>query len=230
METVVITGANRGIGLALAHSFASSGVQVLAACRDPDKASALQALKKSSGKIEILSLDVGDAKSVAAFARTVGNRTVDVLINNAGVMGGDNQDSGNMDYAEWLHTFDINTLAPFRVTMALLPALKRSSRARIITVSSQMGAFGLPMGYGRYAYRSSKAAVSKVMQVLAEELKSDGIIVCPVHPGWVQTDMGGPQAQISPAASAEGLHKLINGLTLEQSGRFWTWEGREHVW
>ncbi|HTR00111.1 MAG TPA: SDR family oxidoreductase [Candidatus Acidoferrum sp.] len=229
MQTVVITGANRGIGLALTRSFVDAGDHVIAACRHPAMAAELQALQKT-GNVEIVALDVTSADSVAALANSVGNRTIDVLINNAGIMGGDQQDSHDMDYAEWLHTFDVNTLAPFRVTMALLPALKRSKRARVITVSSQMGAFGLPMGYGRYAYRSSKAAVSKVMQVLAEELKADGIVVCPVHPGWVQTDMGGPQAQITPAQSAGGLHRLISDLTLEKSGRFWTWEGREHVW
>ena len=101
---------------------------------------------------------------------------------------------------------------------------------RIVTLSSQMGAFGRELGSGRYAYRSSKTAVSKVMQVLANELRARGVIVCPVHPGWVKTDMGGAAAEISPEESAAGLHRLIEGLTLEQSGRFWTWDGREHVW
>ena len=229
MQTVLITGANRGIGLALTRKFLEAGDSVIACCRDPAKAAALHAMKQG-GKLEILPLEVTSADSVAALAKAVGSRTVDVLINNAGIMGGEQQDSNNMDYAAWLHTFEVNTLSPFRVTMALLPALQRSSKARVITVSSQMGAFGLDMGFGRYAYRTSKTAASKTMQLLAAELKSQNIIVCPVHPGWVQTDMGGPGAQITPEASASGLQQLINSLTMAESGRFWTWEGKEHVW
>ena len=229
MDTVVITGANRGIGLALTARFVTAGHHVIAACRNPAHATALQKLQ-AGGKVEVLALDVADAQSVETFVNTLGKRTVDVLINNAGIMGGDKQGISNMDYAAWLRTFEINTLAPFRITTALLPNLKQSARARVITVSSQMGAFGLEMGTDRYIYRSSKSAVSKVMQVLAAELKPDNIIVCPVHPGWVQTDMGGPNAQISADESANGLFNLIDKLTLQQSGRFWSWNGTEHVW
>ncbi len=145
-------------------------------------------------------------------------------------MGGDKQDISNMDYAAWLHTFNVNTLGPFRLSTGLLANLRRASRPRIVTLSSQMGAFGLQMGTGSYAYRSSKSAVSKVMQVLAAELKGDNIIVCPVHPGWVQTDMGGTNASISASTSAEALCKLIDKLTMAQSGRFWNWNGEEHTW
>jgi NAD(P)-dependent dehydrogenase (short-subunit alcohol dehydrogenase family) len=167
---------------------------------------------------------------VAEFCARVGTDTVDVLINNAGIMGGDKQDFSNMDYAAWLHTLNVNTLGPFRLSAALLPNLKQARRPRIVTLSSQMGAFGLQMGTGSYAYRSSKSAVSKVMQVLAVELKGDGIIVIPVHPGWVQTDMGGARAAIPASKSAEGLCKLIDNLTMEHSGRFWKWDGTEHAW
>jgi len=227
MQTIVISGANRGIGLALTREFLQAGHHVIAGCRHPDQAADLLA---SSGSLEIAQLDTGDAGSVSLFCQQVGNRAVDVLVNNAGVMGGEHQGISDMDYAAWLHTFEINTLAPFRLTLALLPNLKRAERPRVATISSQMGAFGLELGTGRYAYRSSKAAVSKVMQVLAQELAADNIIVCPLHPGWVRTDMGGPGAEISAEASAAGIFKLIDTLTMAQSGRFWTWEGREHVW
>ncbi len=226
-ETIVITGANRGIGLGLVRCFAAAGHHVVAACRQPDKA---EALRLVPGAVELMQLDVAAATSSAAFARQIGTRTIDVLINNAGVMGGNKQGFANMDYDAWLRTFEINTLGPFRLTSLLLPNLKQSKHARVVTISSQMGAFGLDMGFGTYAYRSSKSAVSKVMQVLALELKADNIIVCPVHPGWVQTDMGGANAQIPVEQSAGGLFKLISTLTLAQSGRFWTWDGREHIW
>ena len=227
MDTVVITGANRGIGLGLTRCFSEAGHRVIAACREPAQASALHALP---GKIEVATLDVADAASVSAFVEQLGTQCIDVLINNAGVMGGDAQGATDMDYSAWLRTFEINTLAPFRLTTALWPNLKLSKRGRVIALSSQMGAFGLEMGTGNYAYRSSKSAVSKVMQVLALELKGDNIIVCPVHPGWVQTDMGGPRAQITVEESAAGLYKLVAELTPEKSGRFWCWDGREHVW
>jgi NAD(P)-dependent dehydrogenase (short-subunit alcohol dehydrogenase family) len=229
METIVITGANRGIGLELTRNFLAAGKRVIAGCRDPQSATALAELA-SSAELDVHKLDVADDSSVAEFSARVGTDTVDVLINNAGIMGGDKQGIGNMDYAAWLHTFNVNTLGPFRLSTALLPNLKQASRPRIVTLSSQMGAFGLQMGTGSYAYRSSKSAVSKVMQVLAVELKGDRIIVVPVHPGWVQTDMGGAHATIPASESAEGLCRFIENLTMEQSGRFWKWDGTEHVW
>ncbi|MES2625662.1 MAG: SDR family oxidoreductase [Pseudomonadota bacterium] len=229
METIVITGANRGIGLELTRIYLAAGNRVIAGCRDPQAAAALAALA-STQELEVLKLDVADDASVAAFGARLGTDAVDVLINNAGIMGGDKQDVTNMDYAAWLHTFNVNTLGPFRVATALLSNLKLATRPRIITLSSQMGAFGLQMGTGSYAYRSSKSAVSKVMQVLAAELKGDNIIVCPVHPGWVKTDMGGTHATIEATDSAGGLIRFIEKLTMEQSGRFWTWEGKEHTW
>jgi NAD(P)-dependent dehydrogenase (short-subunit alcohol dehydrogenase family) len=229
METVVITGANRGIGLELARHFLAAGKRVIAGCRNPATAVELTMLTKSA-ELDVFALDVADDNSVAEFCSHIGTDVVDVLINNAGVMGGDKQGINYMDYAAWLHTFNVNTLGPFRLATALLANLKRATRPRIITLSSQMGAFGLPMGTGSYAYRSSKSAVSKVMQVLALELKGDGIIVCPVHPGWVRTDMGGAHAEIPAPESAAGLARLIEKLTLAESGRFWTWEGKEHPW
>jgi NAD(P)-dependent dehydrogenase (short-subunit alcohol dehydrogenase family) len=134
-----------------------------------------------------------------------------------------------MDYARWLRTIEINTMAPFRLTTALRGNLRQSARPRVVTLSSQMGSLQR-QGKGSVAYRSSKAAVNKVMQVLAIELREDGIVVCPVHPGWVRTDMGGPTADISVDDSARGLHAWIDSLAMEHSGRFWTWNGQEHPW
>jgi len=228
METIVITGASRGIGLELTRLFLQAGKHVVAGCRQPQKA---EALRKLAGKLDVVQLDVAVASEVAALGKTLNGKTVDVLINNAGVWGGPHQGLADMDYAEWLRTLEINTLAPLRVAATLLPNLKRATRPRIVTVSSQMGAFSITgMGAGMYGYRSSKAAVSKVMQTLAEELTPDGIIVCPVHPGWVRTDMGGPNAQLSVEESAGGLFRLIENLRPEQSGRFWRWDGSEHPW
>jgi NAD(P)-dependent dehydrogenase (short-subunit alcohol dehydrogenase family) len=228
METILITGANRGIGLQLCKEFTAAGWSVLAACRNPDAASELSSL--AGNQLRMFPLDVTSASSVAALATALKDETIDVLVNNAGIMGGEHQSLTDMDYDAWLRTLEVNSIGPLRVSSALLPNLKRSQRPRIITISSQMGAFGLSMDHAPYAYCTSKTAASKVMQILAQDLKADGVIVCPVHPGWVQTDMGGPSAQITPAQSAQGLLKLITALEPEQSGRFWTWEGKEHVW
>ena len=144
-------------------------------------------------------------------------------------MGGDRQSIDDMDYSAWVEAFEVNTLAPFRLITAFRPNLQLSKHPRAITLSSQMGSLNRK-SKGSHAYRSSKAAVNKVMQVLSMELEDDGIVVCPVHPGWVRTDLGGSAADISVEESAAGLIDLIGSLTMKQTGRFWTWEGEEHPW
>lgn len=228
METLVITGANRGIGLELTRRFLAAGDKVIATARDPK--SAIELMSLSGGpNLRVLQLEVTDASSVESLHLALGMEPVDMLINNAGVMGGDHQAVDDMDFEAWRHALEVNTLAPFRVTSALLPNLKRSQRPRVMTLSSQMGSLNRS-SEGWIAYRSSKAAVNKVMQVMALELEGDGVIVCPVHPGWVRTDMGGNEADISVEESAEGLERLLRGWTMEHSGRFWTWQGEEHPW
>ncbi len=228
METVVITGANRGIGFELTRRFLQADAKVIATCRNPGDASALNALS-AEGRLDLFPLELTDGASVSAFCAGLSGRRVDILINNAGIMGGERQSLEKMDYAAWLRAFEVNTLAPFRMATALLGNLKRAERPRIVTLSSQMASLARK-STGSYAYRSSKAALNKVMQVLALELTADGIIVCPVHPGWAKTDMGGPAADITAQESAAGLFDLIGSLTQEQSGRFWTWQGEEHPW
>jgi len=228
METVVITGANRGIGLGLVQVFLAKEARVIAACRHPAQAQALQTLAKSTA-LEILPLDVTDEASVTNFIASLAGKPIDILINNAGTLGGEQQSASIMDYDAWAQAFAINTIAPFRLTVGLLANLKQSPRPRVISVSSMMGSLA-GEGAGHYAYRSSKAALNKVMRGLAVDLKPDGVLVCPIHPGWVKTDMGGANAAITVAQSAEGIYKLIDTLTAENSGRFLTWEGEELPW
>lgn len=227
-KTVVITGAGRGIGRRLVELYLKAGDQVVAGVRDPAAARELQ--QGSDGRdLEVCALDVRDGGSVRRLADALGVRPVDILINNAGVMGGDRQSLDDMDYDAWRDALEVNTLSPFRVTTALLPNLARSPQPKIITLTSQMGSLSRNSP-GAFAYRSSKAAANKVMQVMALELKARGMIVCPMHPGWVRTDMGGPAAAISVEESALGLLEVIDRLGLEDSGRFWTWDGVEHPW
>ncbi len=235
MPNILITGTNRGIGLELVRQYAADGSsnRIFACCRNPGNADALNEIAKSAsdGPVSVYQLDVTDDQSAEALARELGDTPIDILINNAGIMGGERQSADDMDYGAWAETLAVNTMAPLRVSMAFLPHLKRSAASppKIITISSQMGSLNRKIK-GMYAYRSSKAAVNKVMQVLSLELADDGISVNPVHPGWVRTDMGGPGADISPQESAEGLRALIAKLTLDDSGKFFLWDGNEHAW
>ncbi len=227
---LLVTGANRGIGLELTRQAVSPGDHVLATCRDPAGADQLQALHSEHPEsLEIFALDVTSDASVAALTRSVGGRAIDVLVNNAGISGGPAQDTERMDYGAWADALSVNTMAPFRVTMAVLPALRRSSKPRVVTLSSLMGSL-TGTGTGSFAYRSSKAAVNKVMQLLATEFAGAGIIVVPVHPGWVRTDMGGSDAPLTVDESVRGLLALIDRLTQADSGRFLDWTGGELPW
>lgn len=227
METVLVTGANRGIGLQLTRRFAETGRHVVATTRDPRRSAELSAL--ASARVTVATLDVTDPQSVSRLQSDLTGQAVDVLINNAGVYGGDHQSIDDMDYGAWLRTLEVNTLAPLRVSTAFLPNLRRSKRPRVIALSSQMGSLQR-QSTGVLAYRSSKAALNKVMQVLSLELRPAGIVVCPIHPGWVRTDMGGARADISVEESANGIVSLVDSLTLDHSGRFLTWRGEEHPW
>ena len=228
MSTILITGASRGIGLELTRRLSANGHTVLATCRDPDHAEALRTLA-AGGNIEILPLDVADAASVAALAETVGDRTVDVLINNAGIIGRKPQSTTEMDFDGLAEALSVNTLAPLRVAQALLPAIRRSSSGRIVTISSKMGSFSsLPTD--RIAYRASKAAVNRIMVALADDLRPDNIAVLVMHPGWVRTDMGGSAADIAVEDSAAGIARVVTGLGMGQSGQFLNYDGSQIPW
>ncbi len=227
-KTVLVTGSNRGIGLGLTKKYAAAGFTTIATCRNP-AGSVLPELTKQYDNLSVHSLDVTNETELEELAIALEGQTVDVLLNNAGIQGSDNQGIENMDYDMWQEVLLVNTIAPFRITMKFLPNLKQSSNPKAITISSQMGAL-TRQSKGMYAYRTSKAAANKVMQVLSLDLADDGIICCPVHPGWVTTEMGGPNADIDLEESVEGLYALIENLTLADSGRFWTWEGTEHAW
>ncbi len=231
METVLITGANKGIGLELVRGFAGSGRHVIACCRAPGAADELQAIASSSDSVEVHEVHVSDGPSVANLANQVGDRPIDILINNAGMAGPTFQHQGlaDMDYDGWAETFAVNTMAPLRVLQAFRANLAQGSNPRAVTVTSQMGAIGFDLPV-MFAYCSSKGAVNKVMRLAAPELKKEGIAVALVHPGFVKTDLGGPNAQITAEESASGLISVIDGLTIDDSPCFKTWEGKDHVW
>lgn len=230
MATVLITGANRGIGLEMTRIYAAKGDMVIACCRDPQGADVLNQLAEG-GNVQVQEVSVGDADSVAAMAEDLKDTVIDVLINNAG-MGGpayENQTVYNMDFEGWAETFNINTMAPVRVMQALHANLKLSDSPRVVTITSQMGALDLDMTVA-YAYCTSKAALNKFMRMAAIEMAKEDISVCVIHPGWVRTDMGGSGADISAEESARGMINVIAGLNADNTGSFWKWDGETHAW
>lgn len=227
MTTVLITGANRGIGLELAKLYAAQGATVLACCRAASSAGALRDLPG----VTIHEVAVGDGASVKALAAALQGQPLDILVNNAGTMGpaADQQTFAQMDFEGWADTFNINSMAPVRVMQALLPNLRAAKAAKVVTITSQLGSLARDMAFA-YAYSSSKAALNKFMKLAALELVKEGMACCVIHPGWVQTDMGGKGADITPLASAEGIVQVIAGLDASNNGSFWTYAGVEHPW
>lgn len=228
MAVVLITGANRGIGLALVKAYAGRRDKVFACIRATSERDALDAVAAASPKwVEIIEMDVSDPAEIARVRRRLEAEPIDVLINNAGVSGPDHQSATDMDFDGLEETLRINTVAPLRVANAFLPNVK-AAKGKIITLSSQMGATGASSD--NLAYRVSKQAVNRLMRGLATELRPQGIPVLIVHPGWVKTDMGGEGAQLTPEESAANLQKLIDKLDVASTGRFLAWNGKELAW
>jgi len=222
--TVLVTGANRGIGLAVAATFRSQGYKVIGTARTPDEAAAL----KETGAT-VMALDVTDAKSVRALADNLKGQPIDILVNNAGIAGRANA-IAELDLDAVEKTIAVNTIGPMRVTQALLPNLKAGSRKMVVSISSGLGSISANTKGGYYGYRESKAALNMFMRSLAAELQPDGFTCIAMSPGWVRTDMGGSQATLSPEESATGIVKVIESLKPSESGSFYSHEGKKLEW
>ena len=231
MSTIMIVGATRGIGLELTKQYANEGNQVIACARDTANASLLNEIASSSENIKIEQLDIADAGSIESASSRIGEEAIDSVIIVAGWVGGmpDNQTIENIDIDEWHNTLNINTIGPLLVAKAFKSNLAASGNGNLMILSSQLAASTWPMG-GMYIYSTTKAAVSKVGQILALDWAEDPIIVSIMHPGWVQTDMGGPTAEITAEESASGIRNVLSGLTKEDSGNFYKWNGDIHPW
>ncbi|NBN78389.1 SDR family NAD(P)-dependent oxidoreductase [Microvirga tunisiensis] len=225
MPTMLITGVNRGIGLAIAEAALQRGWDVEGSCRTPAQAEAMQA--RLGARFTPLVFDVTDHAGVATAA-AARPQPLDVLINNAGIIGpeAEAQSALSMDFEGFRQTLEVNTLAPLAVALAFLPRLRLAPAGRILTISSQMAWMGYAKS-DRVAYRASKAAVNKVMQCLATDLEDEGLAVAVVDPGWVRTDMGGAGADLSPVDVASGIVELAASLDRSRSGRFFRWTGEE---
>ena len=231
MSTIMIVGATRGIGLELTKQYANEGNQVIACARDTANASLLNEVASGSENIKIEQLDIADAGSIESASSRIGEEAIDSVIIVAGWVGGmpDNQTIDNIDIDEWHNTLNINTIGPLLVAKAFKSNLAASGNGNLMILSSQLAASTWPMG-GMYIYSTTKAAVSKVGQILALDWAEDPIIVSIMHPGWVQTDIGCPTAEITAEESASGIRNVLSGLTKEDSGNFYKWNGDIHPW
>lgn len=221
MTTILITGANRGIGLELARAALNNGWTVFGSARSDDQASATAT--RLGPDFRPLVFDVTDHKAVEDAAASFSG-PLDVLINNAGIIGPDRQSTLDMDFGGFAETLAVNTLAPLAVAQAFLPALRKAKNGRILTISSQMGYMGYAKS-DRIAYRASKAAVNKIMQGLATDLADEGIAVASIDPGWVRTDMGGGEADLDAGEVGAGIIEIANRLDMKDSGNFFKWSG-----
>ncbi len=224
-RSVLITGANRGIGLELARQYSQSGWRVIGTARTPGNATELSNLDNT----RVLQLDVTDQDSVARFAAELGDEPIDMLINNAGVLPMMNS-VPSIDLDVFSNILAVNTVGPVRVTQAMLPNLRAGKLKKIINITSNLGSIAENTSGQFYGYRESKAALNMFTRSLAAELRGEGFTCVVLHPGWVQTDMGGPQAPVPVEESAAGLRKVIDTLVLEDSGTFRTWSGETVDW
>ncbi len=223
-QTVLITGANRGLGLEYAQQFSERGYTVIGTARNPDAATELAEV---ADRVE--QLDVADPVSVAALAERLDGVPIDILINNAGMFDRDDVTIDAVDFATMEQTFAVNTFGPLRVTQALLPNLRAGKARLIISMSSQLGS--IENSNGRwYAYRASKTALNQFNKIWSVELASEGFTCVVLHPGWVRTDMGGPNASYSPEESVAGLVNVIEALTPEDNGGFYDFQGNPIPW
>jgi NAD(P)-dependent dehydrogenase (short-subunit alcohol dehydrogenase family) len=231
MRTVV-TGANRGIGLELVRQLRERGDEVEACARSPKQATELQAL--AGERVRIHPLDVTDAASVRALSASLRDATIDIVFNVAGVDGGPRQSLANLaddlELRNVADTFAVNAIGPLRVTVALLPQVRRSSVKKLVHITSGMGSISDNTSGGSYAYRMSKAALNMMSRSLARDLEGDGITSFVINPGWVQTDMGGSRAPTPVDESVRGILRETDRATRAESGEFLNWKGNRYAW
>jgi NAD(P)-dependent dehydrogenase (short-subunit alcohol dehydrogenase family) len=231
MPSVLITGANRGLGLEFARQYAADGWGVYAASRNPAAAEQLRGLaQQAPDRFTVVAMDVTDAASIRTAARQLRDTAIDVLINNAGISGAGGQVTGKVDYESWARVLDVNMMGPLRVTEAFVDQLARSERRLVVTITSGMSSLSDNTSGGSIAYRSSKAGVNMVMRSAALDLAPRGISCVVVNPGWVKTDMGGPGARLTAQQSVAALRRLIETFGPAHSGKFYNYDGREYPW
>jgi len=240
MPVTLITGANRGLGLEFCRQYLRDGWEVHACCRNPGQANDLIAAGAGgSGQLHIHGMNIGDPDQIEAVAKDLEGRPLDVLLNNAGIADGyghgvyegkSDPDIRNYDFDFWEELLRINTIAPARVIASFLDHVKAGAQKKIINISSGLGSITNNAWAGKYGYCSSKAGLNMATKGLSEWLKPEGIIIVPISPGWTRTEMGGPDAVNSVEEAVSGVRTVIAGLTIEDTGRAWNFDGTELPW
>ena len=231
MHTILITGANRGLGLEFARQYAEQGWRVLACCRNPQSADELNLIQTEHAEtVHVYPLDVSNLNAIEKLAQQLNDVSIDVLLNNAGTYGSPNHSFGQVDYQDWSRTFLINTIAPMKMAETFIKHVTASQMKKMIFLTSKMGSQEDNTSGGSYIYRSSKSALNAVVKSLSIDFKPLGVSVLILHPGWVKTDMGGPHALISAEQSVKSIRELIQGLTLDGSGLFLDYQGNIIPW
>lgn len=240
MPTVLVTGTSRGLGLEFVRQYAADGWHVLACARRPDAAAGLQSLAAThGGRVRLLELDVEDHAAIERRSGDLADAAIDVLINSAGIMGRGSfaiegagfGAFGHTDFGDWARVFRVNVAAPMKMAEAFVEQVARSQQKKIVTLTSMLGSIALNRIGSLYAYRASKAAVNAMMKSMAIDLaKSHGIAATALHPGWVRTDLGGPNADIDVVTSVAGMRRVIAALDTGNAGRFMVHDGSELPW
>ncbi|MDP6437389.1 MAG: SDR family oxidoreductase [Gammaproteobacteria bacterium] len=231
MSTVLITGANRGLGLEFVRQYARRGWDVLACCRVVS--GELQALADKYRSVQLHTLDVADHAAIDTLATGLEGTAIDLLLNNAGFLGrvpftgggAEHQAFGNSDFEDWAQVLRVNVFGPMKMAEAFVGHVAASDQKKIVTLSSMLGSHGLNTDGGLYAYRTSKAAVNMVMHSLGIDLKDRGILAVAMHPGWVRTDMGGPNADIGAEEAVAGIIRVIDKLGEQHLGQLLAYDG-----
>lgn len=228
---VLITGASRGIGLEMVKYSIEQNWRVFACCRHPQQAERLLSIAKlANGRVSVHVVDMEELATIQALAYELRSEAIDILVNNAGIYGSENNKFGNVDVASWINTFQVNSIAPLKVAEALFEHVRMGELKIIACITSKMGSMA-DNGYGNsYIYRSSKAALNAVVKSMSIDLSNDGIKCVALHPGWVKTDMGGPNAEITPRESVARLFDIMLSLEPKDSGRFIDIDGSDIPW
>ncbi|MDD9890705.1 MAG: SDR family oxidoreductase [Gammaproteobacteria bacterium] len=230
MATVLVIGANRGIGLEFTKQFLARGDKVIGTCRDGSADQELNRLQAEQADLQLLTLDVSSDESIAAFPAQLGDTAVDIFINNAGVYGPRDSVFGNVDEQNWLPVLRINSIAPMLLTQSIIKNLRKGQDKKLLYVTSKMGSIDDNKGGGSYIYRSSKAALNAIVKSISVDLSTEGFTAAVLHPGWVQTDMGGPNALIDAQTSVSGMISVIDNLSSSHAGCFFNYDGDIIPW
>ena len=228
MTTVLVTGANRGLGYEFVKQYSENKFDVFACCRNVNEAKKLKELAEISENIKIYELDVGNVKTIKNLSQQLQNEKIDVLINNAGIYR--SSTVGNINYDEWIESFKVNTIAPYQIVENFLEQIINSDLKKVVSITSKMGSIDDNTSGGSYIYRSSKTALNSMMRSLTHDLKNQGVATLTLHPGWVRTDMGGPGGWINSIESVQGMIKQIDKLTIDDSGKYLDYAGKFINW